>query len=344
MAGRGGYRPLHSQRGSGMPEQQFRELVAKARDRHLLSDVAGRHTTLKKRGPRELVGLCPFHSERTPSFEVNDAKGTYYCHGCGAGGDAITLLTKLEGMTFRQAVETLSGDAFPVISEEERAKRKAEDEALSAERIALARSIWARTVPAAGTPAEVYARSRGITIDLPPTVRYVETPRWFNPETGEAGRDVPAMACARQDVTGAVVGVQCIFLQDGGRAKYDRVRPDGSKAKAKLSFGQMVGAALRLGPVRSHLVTCEGPEDGLTLAQMLPDKSVWVSCGTALLWQMDFPPEVRSVCFAGDNNQAGRAAVEKAREAALARGLIPTDAFPDAGYKDWNDLLRGVQA
>lgn len=331
------------QRGSGMPEQQFRELVSKARDRHLLSDVAVRHTALKKRGPRELVGLCPFHSERTPSFEVNDAKGTYHCHGCGAGGDAITLLTKLEGMTFRQAVETLSGDAFPVISEEERAKRKAEDEALSAERIALARSIWARTVPAAGTPAEVYARSRGITIDLPPTVRYVETPRWFNPETGEAGRDVPAMACARQDVTGAVVGVQCIFLQDGGRGKYDRVRPDGSKAKAKLSFGQMVGAALRLGPVRSHLVICEGPEDGLSLLQEVPDQSVWVSCGTALMRQMELPPEVASVTLAGDNGEAGRQAVALSAVELQRRGVAVREIFPDPAFKDWNDELRGIR-
>ncbi|WP_159981894.1 MULTISPECIES: CHC2 zinc finger domain-containing protein [unclassified Novosphingobium] len=330
-----------------LSDDEFRELVNKARERHSISDIIGRHTQLKKRGGGrdEQVGLCPFHSERTPSFEVNDTKGTYHCWGCGAAGDAITFLVNCEGLSFRAAVETLSGDAFPVISEEERTRRKREIERASASRIALARTIWSRSIRATlDTPAGVYARSRGITIDLPPTVRFVMTPRWYDPETGEAGRDIPAMACALQDVTGAVVGVQCVFLEDGGRRKYSRPRPDGSIGKAKLSFGQIVGSALRLGPVRPHLINCEGPEDGLTLAQRLPDKSVWVTCGTAMLSRVDYPTEVRSVCFAGDNNDAGRLAVTQARDAVIAKGLIPSEAFPPADFKDWNDELRGVRA
>lgn len=329
-------------RPSRLGDAEFRDLCDRARERHSISEIIGRHTTLKKRGSRELVGLCPFHSEKTPSFEVNDTKGTYHCHGCGKGGDAIQFLVAREGMTFMQAVEVLMGDEFPVISEDERARRKEADERDRADRIHLARWIWGNTVKPEGTPAEVYARSRGIIMPLPPTVRFVVTSRWFNFETGECGREHPAMACALQDVTGAVVGVQCVFLRDGGAKKYERINPDGSKAKAKLSFGILVGSALRLGPVAPHLINCEGPEDGLTLAQKLTDKSVWVSCGTALLSRIEYPPAVRSVCFAGDNNPAGRAAVADAREAALARGLVPTEAYPDPRYKDWNDELRGV--
>ncbi|EJU14953.1 DNA primase [Sphingomonas sp. LH128] len=328
-----------------MSDSEFRELVDRARERHSISDIIGRHTSLKRRGAREMVGLCPFHSERSPSFEVNDTKGTYHCWGCGAAGDSIKFLTDYEGMTFRQAVETLSGNEFPVISDEERVRRKAEDARVMAERIAYARSIWARTVPAThDTPAGIYAAIRGIIHPLPPTVRFVMAPRWINPETGEAGRDHPAMACALQDVTGAVVGVQCVFLQDGGRRKYERVRDDGTKAKAKLSFGQIVGSALRLGPVRPHLINCEGPEDGLTLAQRMPEQSVWVTCGTAMLSRVEYPAEVRSVCFAGDNNAAGRLAVSQAREAVLAKGLIPSEVFPPEDFKDWNDEWRGIRA
>lgn len=326
-------------------ETEFRDLVDKARERHSISDIVGRHTALKKRGARELVGLCPFHSERSPSFEVNDVKGTYHCWGCGKSGDAITFLMDCEGMTFRAAVETLSGDTFPVISEEERARRKAEDQRAAAERIALARSIWARSIPATpDSPAGIYAQARGITTELPPTVRFVMTPRWHDPETGEAGRDHPAMACALQDVTGAVVGVQCVFLEDGGSRKWSRPRADGSVGKAKLSFGQVVGSAVRLGPVRSHIISCEGPEDGLTLFQRLPGKSVWVTCGTAMLSRVVYPPEVHSVCFAGDNNAAGRLAVAQARDAAISAGLIPSEAYPAEGFKDWNDELRGIRA
>lgn len=327
-----------------LPDADFERLVQEARDRHSMSDVAGRHTKLTGKNERRQMGCCPFHPDRSPSFEVNDQKGTYYCHGCGAGGDQITLLMKLEGMTFRQAVEWLLGDELPVITPEVRVQRKAEDEKVTAERIARARSIWARSVPAGGTPAEVYAQARGITMQLPPSVRFVMTPRWSDAETGECGPDHAAMVCALQSAAGAIVGVQCVFLADGGRRKYEGTRPDGSKSKAKLSYGVIVGSAFRLGPVAEHLVVTEGPEDGLTLAQQLPGKSVWVSCGTALMSRLEYPPEVGSVCFAGDNNAAGRAAVEQATEATLALGLKSSATYPNPRFKDWNDQLRGIEA
>lgn len=325
-----------------VPDDQFRLLVDHARSAHLLSDVIGRHTKLRKRGAREMVGLCCFHNERTPSLEVNDDKGFYHCHGCGASGDAISFLIKREGMTFRHAVEVLSGEEFPTISDEERAKRKAEDEQKQAARLAIARSIWASGVPAAGTPAEVYARSRAIIAPLPPSVRFAMTPRWRNDETGEVGRDHPAMVCAIQGEDGKVVGVQCIFLQDGGARKYERRRPDGSKANAKLTFGLLVGGAFRLGPVTDTVIVCEGPEDGLSIAQVTPGRTVWVSCGTASLPKIKFPPEVRTVVLAGDNNAAGRAAVAQAHTVYADQGRAVEEVFPDAPFKDWNDQLRGV--
>jgi DNA primase len=172
----------------------------------------------------------------------------------------------------------------------------------------------------------------------------VLTPRWFNHETGETGRDVPAMACALQDVSGAVVGVQCVFLQDGGKRKYARQRPDGTQAKAKLSFGQIVGSAVRLGPVSEHLTVCEGPEDGLTLSQELGGRSVWVTCGTALMPRLALPAEVQRITLAGDNGQAGREAVDAATVAYVDQGIAVDQAFPNAAYKDWNDQLRGIPA
>lgn len=337
MRAGGSYRQRHS-------DAEFQALVQEARERHLLSDIVRRHTDLKKRGPRELVGLCPFHSERSPSFEVNDAKGTYHCHGCGKGGDAITFLMDREGMRFRDAVQTLHGDVFPVISEEERAHRKAQDARLEAERVALARSIWSRSVPLAGTPGEIYARSRGIEAILSPAVHFVMTPRWRDPETGEVGPDYPAVACALQDCSDAIVGVQCIFLSPDGTRKYERIRPDGTNAKAKLSFGIIVGSALRLGPCGPHVILCEGPEDGWTLAQANPECSVWVACGTAMLPQVQFPAEIECVTLAGDNGDAGHAAVDRARAIYLGAGLAVNSMFPGSEFKDWNDQLRGVRS
>jgi DNA primase len=322
---------------------EFRAKIDAARDRHLLSAIIGRHTMLKKRGARELVGLCPFHKERSPSFEVNDAKGTFHCHGCGAGGDVYTVLTKLEGMSFRQAYETLSGDTFPTISEEDRARRKVVDEAETAKRIDIARSIWASAVPIAGTPGEVYARARGITAPLPESIRFALTPRWRNDETGEVGRDVPAVVCAVQDVAGAISGVQCIFLAGDGRRKYDRRRPDGSKGKAKLSFGIIAGGAIRLGPPRPDIVLCEGPEDGWTLMQELPERTVWVACGTSMLPRVRWPEAVMTVCLAGDNNGPGQRAAALAAALVRESGRTASQVFPPMAFKDWNDQLRGIR-
>lgn len=327
-----------------LPEAEFNRIVNDARSRHNLSEIAARHTDLRKSGARELVGLCPFHRERTPSFAVNDTKGTYHCHGCGAGGDAITLLTKLEGISFMDALEQLAGDAFPVIPPEERAKRKTEADRELADRIAAAVAIWEHAEPPAGTPAEVYARARGITIELPATVRFTRTPRWRDAETGECGRDVPALVCALQDSTDAIVGVQCIFLAGDGSRKYDRPRADGTIGKAKLSFGLVAGSAFRLGPPAEQIVLCEGPEDGLSLAQQVPDRSIWVSCGTAFMPRVEFPAVVSDVILAGDNGDAGRTAAGEARAAFISRGLSVSEVYPAPEFKDWNDELRGIPA
>lgn len=280
----------------------------------------------------------------THAFAIEDNILTGNCHGCGVSGDAFRFLMQKDGMTFRQAFEALTGDAFPIVSPEERTRRKEAEARETAERIALARSIWDRAVPPGGTPAEVYARSRGITMALPPTVRFVMTPRWRDSETGEVGRDHPAMVCALVNAPGRLVGVQCIFLQDGGRRKYERVREDGSKAKAKLTFGVIVGSAFRIGPPSDHIVICEGPEDGLTLRQQLPDTTVWVACGTALMSRVSLPSSIQHITLAGDNGTAGRAAVDQATAAYLDAGIAVNAIFPDEGFKDWNDQLRGVRS
>lgn len=72
-------------------------------------DVIGARVRLKKSG-NGMKGLCPFHAEKTPSFTVNPAKGLWHCFGCGAGGDAIEFLMRLDGISFKKAVEALGGE------------------------------------------------------------------------------------------------------------------------------------------------------------------------------------------------------------------------------------------
>src|ERR1700722_19455383 len=72
-----------------------------------LADVISRVVALKKAGGSRLKGLCPFHNEKTPSFNVDTEKGFYKCFGCGKAGDAITFVRETEQLTFTEAVEEL---------------------------------------------------------------------------------------------------------------------------------------------------------------------------------------------------------------------------------------------
>jgi DNA primase len=72
--------------------------------------LVGRRVKLTRKG-RVMWGCCPFHSEKSPSFKVENERRTYKCFGCGAGGDAFKWLTETEGLTFPEAVERLAGEA-----------------------------------------------------------------------------------------------------------------------------------------------------------------------------------------------------------------------------------------
>ena len=77
------------------------------RERVSIVEVVSGYVTLKKAG-RNYVGLCPFHSEKTPSFTVNDDRGLFHCFGCGAGGTVFTFLMRADRIEFPEAVEILA--------------------------------------------------------------------------------------------------------------------------------------------------------------------------------------------------------------------------------------------
>ena len=83
------------------------EFIEDLRQRVPLSDIIGRRVKLIRKG-RRFSGLCPFHSEKTPSFSVVDDDGFYHCFGCGAHGDAISFLREMDGLDFMESVERLA--------------------------------------------------------------------------------------------------------------------------------------------------------------------------------------------------------------------------------------------
>jgi DNA primase len=326
-------------RPKGSPERDatFRRAIDEAKAKHNITDVAARRRKVIRAG-REKKALCPFHDERSPSMQFNDAKGTFYCFGCGAGGDIVTYVMHEERLGFVDALKWLGAADLPFVDPAERARAKAEEAAARAEAIADAQFMWDRCMPVAGTPAEVYLReARAITMEPPPALRFGVVPT-SRDDSGRWKRPYPALVLACTDNLGIVVGLQRVFLRDDGADKRWGKR-------SKLSLGRPRGAAVRL---RTHnpaeIVLCEGPEDGLSLAQETVAGSIWVALGTAMMSEIDYPPEVRSVILARQNDAAAIAAAAKAAESLSERGLAVRAIAPGDGFKDWNDQLRGIRA
>ena len=97
-----------------IPHEYVEEVVR----RNDITDVVGSYVQLRHRG-RTHTGLCPFHSEKTPSFVVYPETQSFYCFGCGAGGDVITFIKKISNLDYVEAVKLLAGRAGMPLPEED---------------------------------------------------------------------------------------------------------------------------------------------------------------------------------------------------------------------------------
>src|SRR5512143_394148 len=86
-----------------IPEDKINEIRQGASIVEVVSD----YVSLKKSG-KNYLGLCPFHSEKTPSFTVNEEKGIFHCFGCGAGGSVFNFLMRANSLSFPEAVKELA--------------------------------------------------------------------------------------------------------------------------------------------------------------------------------------------------------------------------------------------
>ena len=133
--------------------------------------LVGEYVQLKKKGTR-LLGLCPFHREKTPSFSVNAERGAYYCFGCHEGGSAVQFLMKIENLTFPEAIERLA-DRLGIevvhtdnVSRENRQTAKSREKQLL-EVMAAAQAYFVRSLQAPeGEICMQYALGRGISKEM----------------------------------------------------------------------------------------------------------------------------------------------------------------------------------
>lgn len=129
-----------------------------------IAALVGAYVALKKRG-NDLVGLCPFHAEKTPSFHVHPDRGFFKCFGCGTGGDVITFVQKLENLDFGETIRTLASKAgIELEPENPRAARGRSEREAMYEANRLAAAYFARMLAGGqGAQARAYCAARGFS-------------------------------------------------------------------------------------------------------------------------------------------------------------------------------------
>jgi DNA primase len=143
------------------------DVIAEIRTRVDIVAVIGTHVQLKKAG-RNWKGLCPFHGERTPSFNVSPDKGYFYCFGCQKKGDAFTFVMEYEGKSFAEAAEQLAaraGVAIPAVEESPALRRARGERTQMLEMNKLATQFFRETLahPERGAAGRAYLEKRGVS-------------------------------------------------------------------------------------------------------------------------------------------------------------------------------------
>jgi DNA primase len=162
--------------------------VQEVRDRADIVDLVGRYVDLRRSG-RNYTGLCPFHQERTPSFNVNPERKGYKCFGCGAGGDALRFVMEIEGHSFPEAVRKLAelygvhlGDAHAAVGKDRRRENE-KDEAYAL--MSLATELYETVITGPeGAAGRAYLEHRAIAPEVARTFRL-----GYAPAPAEAGWD-----------------------------------------------------------------------------------------------------------------------------------------------------------
>ncbi|MBL8329653.1 MAG: DNA primase [Rubrivivax sp.] len=326
-----------------IPDSFIQDVLARAD----IVDVVGRHVSLKK-GGANLLGLCPFHGEKSPSFTVSPAKQFYHCFGCGAHGDAIRFVMEHSGLGFVDAVRELGqqvGLKLPeaTLDPAEQAKADAAQTRRRGIHEVLERAAEHYRLSLKATPRAVdYLKRRGLSGEVardfglgyaPDGWRSLAGvfPDYADPVLGEAGlvithgedgadqkrydRFRDRIMFPIRSTKGELIGFGGRVI-DAGEPKYLNSPETPVFVKGRELYGLYEGrSAIR---ERGHALVVEGYMDVVALAQAGFGQAV-ATLGTACT-----PDHVQKllrftdhVVFSFDGDAAGRRAATRALEAAL---------------------------
>jgi DNA primase len=337
-----------------------REILARAD----IGEVIGAYVTLRKRG-NDLVGLCPFHGEKSPSFHVHPDRGFYKCFGCDAKGDVLTFVQKQENIGFTDALRLLGKRyGVEVESEDPRAARVRSEKEAIYHANDVARAWFHRMLldPREGAAAHAYCANRGITDATISTFQLGYAPLSWDALVGELrGNDVPAEIAVKAGLikpndrggfrdfyrdrlmipTFATTGETIAF---GGRALGDQepkyLNTSTTPVYTKGRYLYALNVARRAAAKEDSVIVVEGYLDCIALHQAGFANAV-AALGTAFTPEQ--AREIRKVagrailCF--DADPAGVEAALKSIEALSAEGVVASALRIPEG-KDPDEFVR----
>ena len=346
---------------SRIPESTIQEL----RNRADIVGLISRYVELKQAG-RNWKGLCPFHNEKTPSFNVNPDRQMFHCFGCQEGGDVLGFIMKHEGLSFPEAARTLAGELGIEIAEER-------------DGVALDKGVTARIFQAneiaqdlyrgslrepEGKLARDYLVSRGLdgaTADefgighAPPRWDGVAERLRSQRIAGDVGVQAGLLAERKsgsghydrlrgrltfpiQDVRGRVIGFGGRALEADQEPKYLNT-PESLVFQKRQSF---YGYPAALEPIRraGRVILCEGYFDRIAFSRAGMGEAL-ATCGTALTPDhgSQLYRRTKEVVLVFDGDNAGQQATEKALAVLLPHGLRVRAALIPGGL-DPDDYLK----
>ncbi len=149
-------------------ENKFeREFFQEIKDKNNIVEIISEYVSLKRNG-RSLLGLCPFHNEKTPSFNVNGEKQFFYCFGCGTGGDVFQFLMKIDNLDFITTAKRLAeraGISWPELSGSGKENKKYNEELYHINQLAavfFSKALWETKQ---GESIQSYLEKRNITLE-----------------------------------------------------------------------------------------------------------------------------------------------------------------------------------
>lgn len=338
------------------PENFLQEIVEK----NDIVDVVGSYVRLTKKSGSNQFGLCPFHSERTPSFSVSADKQIYHCFGCGKGGGVINFIMDVENLSFPEAVEFLAKRAnMPLPVEENSQEGRKRQRMLDLNRDAARFFHWALNTPQGGAAREYLQKRR---LDNATVTKFGlgcapdgwEGLRSAMREKGYSDMELFDAGLVRKgksggfydtfrsrlmfpviDVRGNVIGFSGRILGDG-EPKYMNSPETLVFNKSRNLFGMNLAKKSKSG----YIILCEGNIDVASLHQAGFDSAV-ASLGTSLT-----PEQARlisrfknEVVIAYDNDGAGQKAAQRAI-GLLEKLDVKVKILGMSGAKDPDEFIK----